>query len=231
MKRLVGILLILVFLSSCKSDDPKLPDQCFDGLEIIRNNPNAEVFTNEEGFLVVRIPDPQAIDDVILRYTIDGFVQDRNYYLDTSPSISDFESDEGADTPPTAYIINTEIAYDFDITDPIISIKAGGDVSNVAFPGFNRGAPNLSRSSNVPLRIIIEGAEADVIAGAYATPVTWAGFLPDPLVTSISLGVSPQLERNFDTQLLEFRFRLIDVENPFRRFKEERTMRFNFDCD
>lgn len=232
MKTFFFSLVIVVLIVGCSSDEPaSLSNQCFDGLEVIQNNPNSEVFTNEEGFLVVRINDPQAIDDVVLRYTIDGFVGDRNYYLDSAPVITDFETEEDTDTPPTAYIINTDIAYDFDINNPIISIKTGGDFSNVSFPGFNRGASNLTNSSTVLMRFIIEESEASIIAGSYATPVIWEGFLPDPLVTSISLGVSPQLERNFDTQLLEFQFRLIDVEDPFRRFKEERAMRFNFDCE
>lgn len=233
MKNSLLILVIGIIYFGCSSDEPGTSNQCFDGLEIIQNNPNSKVFTDEDGFLVIQINDPQATDDVVLRYsTLDGFIAGRNHYLFTLATISDFETEEDTDKPPTAYAIFNHIAYDFDIDNPIISIKAGGDNSNIIFPGFTGGATNLAGNNAVTMKLILEGDPADVTAGSFNAPFTWDGFeLPDPIVTSISFGVSPHLERDFDTQFLEFRLRYIDVEDPRRVLNEERLMRFNFDCD
>ena len=91
----------------CSSDELESgQNQCFDGIEIIQNNPDSEVFTDGEGFLVIRINDPQSADDVVLRYTTESFVTDRTYYMTLFPVISDFETEQDNSSPghkPTLY--------------------------------------------------------------------------------------------------------------------------------
>jgi len=161
-----------------------------------------------------------------------GFVTDRTYYMTLFPIISDFETEQDTSIPPTAFQIAASIAYDFEVDNPLIHVQANGAGNNFIFPGFTRGNVSQTTSPQILLQIALEGDQADVSAGNFTLPFTWDGFaLPDPIVTSISFGVQPSLERNFDTQFLEFRIQYIDIEDPDRVFNEERTMMFNFDCD
>ena len=227
------ILSLITLIAFCcqQSEDPS-PQNCFGGLEVITNNPGAEVYTENmdgEGYLIIRIEDPQAEDDVILRYTDTGFTNDRAYYLQFSAEQIHAETEEPDVSGPTAAVSYVNISYDFDVDTPIINIKNGGDTNNIIAPGFTQGATNTSTHGGKGFRVMLDGTEADITAGTFNRPFTWDGFqLPDPIVTSISFGVSPRLEEQYDTQLLEYRISFINKETGGI---PERDIQFNFDCE
>jgi hypothetical protein len=212
MKRLIFLFLIFLSVACTISENPNPEEGCLDGLEIIKNNANSEVIT-EDGYLKIKITNPQNIDDVVIRFTQEHPQADRDYFFELIPVLMDFTYEDGSTDLKSSHAAGASVSYDFDTTNPLIEVYASSRISNFSMEDFNRGFPRSIPTSSLDLSIQIQGENVTFNVGGNKFDRTWSGTeLPDPLTTEIKLGVLPASNQNDKMTYAEYWIAYIKLE-------------------